>query len=271
MTNTENTPRQRLVISASRYWFAFAVQNLDEPEKPVSFTPYTSKASMSVAANLREACKTLDFLNAKFYKVVVMVDEPLLTVPLDFYDESEATKLYAHSYPDTANNCVMANIIGDLNVAVVFAISKDLQTVITDRFGEALIFHASTPVWRNLFHRSFLGSRNKLYAYFHAHQRMELVCYGTKRLRYCNVFDTTNAHDALYFILSVWRMLSMKENHDELHLVGDIPDNQWLEAELKSYLKRVYTINPSSDFNRSPITKIKDMPYDMMTYFIKGR
>ena len=100
---------------------------------------------------------------------------------------------------------------------------------------------------------------------------MELVCYGTKRLRYCNVFDTTNAHDALYFILSVWRMLSMKENHDELHLVGDIPDNQWLEAELKSYLKRVYTINPSSDFNRSTITKIKDMPYDMMTYFIKGR
>ena len=102
MTNTENTPRQRLVIRASRYWFAFAVQNLDEPEKPVSFTPYTSKASMSVAANLREACKTLDFLSSKFYKVVVMVDEPLLTVPLDFYDEAEATKLYAHSYPDAA-------------------------------------------------------------------------------------------------------------------------------------------------------------------------
>lgn len=267
----DNTPRQRLVIRTSRYWFAFAIQNIDEPNMPVNFTLYSSKPTMSVAANLREAFKTLDILNSKFSKVVVMVDEPLLTVPLDLYNESEAAVLYAHSYPDSTNASVMANIIDDLNVAVIFSISKDLQTVINDRFGETIIFHASTPVWRNLFHRSFLGSRNKLYAYFHAHQRMELVSYGTKRFKYCNVFDTSNAHDALYFILSVWRQLSMQENHDELHLVGDIPEAQWLEAELKSYLKRVYTINPSSDFNRSPITKIKEMPYDMMTYFIKGR
>lgn len=271
MVEPEKTQRQRLVIGASRYRFDFAIQNIDEIGMPVSFTHYASKPAMSAAANLREAAKTLDILNNTFSKVMVMTDEPFIMVPLDLYNEAEAELLFAHSYPDVANHKTMTTIIGDLNVALVFAIAKDLLNVINDRFGNAIIFHASTPVLKNLFHRSFLGPRNKLYAYFHPHQRMELVSYGAKRIKYCNAFDVSNAHDALYFILSVWRQLSMQESQDELHIVGDIPEGQWLETELKSYLKRVYTINPSTDFNRSPITKIKDMPYDMMTYFIKGR
>ena len=50
-----------------------------------------------------------------------------------------------------------------------------------------------------------------------------------------------------------------------------MPEQQWLETELKGYIKNVYFINPVTDFNRSPIAQIPSLPYDMMTYFIKGR
>ena len=56
-----------------------------------------------------------------------------------------------------------------------------------------------------------------------------------------------------------------------MHLVGDIPERDWIMDELKVYLHRAYCINPSGDFNRSPIAQIKGMPYDLMTYLIKGR
>lgn len=270
MTTSANNTRQRLVIRANSHTLVFAIQNIDEPNMPVSCIPYNTKGAMSLTANLREALKTTEALNNSFNKVVTMVDTPFILVPLDLFSDQEATELYTHSYPDSTNCIVKTNVVADLNVAVVFGIHKDLNTVITDRFGESITFHASSPVWRNLFHRSFLGKRNKLYAYFHD-KRMELVSYGPNRFRYCNAFDTANAHDALYYILSVWKQLNMQEHHDELHLVGEMPESQWLEAELKSYLERVYIINPTSDFNRSPITQIKDMPYDMMTYFIKGR
>jgi hypothetical protein len=36
-------------------------------------------------------------------------------------------------------------------------------------------------------------------------------------------------------------------------------------------VKNVYVVNPSADFNRSPITEIKGMPYDLQTLFVKGR
>ncbi|MGN0282608.1 MAG: DUF3822 family protein [Prevotella sp.] len=270
MTATDNNSRERLVIRANRHSLTFATQKIDEPNMPVTLTPYSIKGAMSLAANLREALKTEELFRTEYCKVVVMVDAPYIIVPLDLFEESESTLLYTHSYPDATNVDVMTNIISDLNTVVVYGIHKDLHNVINDNFSDVIFFHASTPVWHNLLRRSFHGNKEKLYAYFHD-QSMELISFGPKRFKYCNAFDTTNAHDALYFILSVWRHLSLREHHDELHLVGDLPERQWLETELKAYLKCVYSINPSSDFNRSPITQIKAMPYDMTTYFIKGR
>ena len=45
-----------------------------------------------------------------------------------------------------------------------------------------------------------------------------------------------------------------------------------LEALLPGYVSRqnVYVINPKAEFNRAPITEIKNLPYDLMTYFMKN-
>lgn len=268
--NGDATTRQRLVMRISRHSLSFILQQTDGADAPLLFQPYNVKGAMSMAANLREAFKTMELFCGAFRKVVVLVDSPTLVVPFDIYNEGEASMIYSHSYPDMAHMKVMANVVADLNVVALYGLHKDLYTVITDRFADAVFFNASAPVWKHLFQRSFPGTRGKLYAYMHD-QKLELMSYGQNRFKYCNSFDTTNAHDALYFILNVWQQLPLDAKHDELHLLGDMPEQQWLENELKSYLMRVYSINPSKDFNRSPIAQIKGMPYDVMTYFIKGR
>ena len=63
----------------------------------------------------------------------------------------------------------------------------------------------------------------------------------------------------------------MENEHDELHLAGDIPEQAWLIQELKRYLQKAYVINPVADFQESPVTKIVGMPYDLMTLLVKGR
>ena len=69
----------------------------------------------------------------------------------------------------------------------------------------------------------------------------------------------------------MWKQIGLQAERDELHLVGNIPACDWLTEELQKYLKRVYTINPAGDFNRSAVTQIEGMPYDLMTLFVKGR
>ena len=63
----------------------------------------------------------------------------------------------------------------------------------------------------------------------------------------------------------------LQPEHDEMHIVGDIPERELLLDELRKYLQRAYVINPTADFNRAPATQIKNMPYDLMTLYVKGR
>ena len=63
----------------------------------------------------------------------------------------------------------------------------------------------------------------------------------------------------------------MEAVHDEMHIVGDIPEREWLLQELKRFLQKAYIINPAADFQKAPATKIAGMPYDLMTLLIKGR
>ena len=65
--------------------------------------------------------------------------------------------------------------------------------------------------------------------------------------------------------------MQLQPRFDELHIVGDIPEQEWLLAQLRRFLQKAYVINPSADFNRAQVTAIKGMPYDLQTLFVKGR
>ena len=52
-------------------------------------------------------------------------------------------------------------------------------------------------------------------------------------------------------------------------MVGTLPEKDVLQEELRKYLKNVFVINPTGEFNRAPITGIKGIPYDLITHYIK--
>ena len=56
-----------------------------------------------------------------------------------------------------------------------------------------------------------------------------------------------------------------------MYLVGDINEREQLMAEAQRFVKHVFYINPTGEFNRAPVTQIKGMPYDLITLFVKGR
>jgi len=165
---------------------------------------------------------------------------------------------------------LLYNVLPDLKTVCLFPINKDLWGVLNDRFDDPQFIHAMTPVWRHLHQRSFTGHYSKLYAYFHGHQ-LDLVSFQQNRFKFCNTFEAGHAHDAIYFILHTWNQLRLDINHDELHIIGDIPEQETLEKELKQYLQKVYRLNPVADLNQAPATKIEGMPYDLMTLIVKGR
>lgn len=273
MTATDNITqpaRQRLTIRVSRHSLSFSTLDMTVQDNPVLYEPYTVKSGISMAANLREALKTCELPSQKYRNVMVMIDSPVLMIPVDMFEEEHCATLYCHSFPKSAGEAVMHNVLPDLNAVAAFAVNRDLKLVIDDNFPNARFACAVSPVWRYLHQRSFTGARSKLYGYFHD-GKLEIFSFNQHRFKYCNTFEATHTQDALYFLLYVWKQLMLKPEYDEIHIVGDIPEREWLVDELRKYLQRAYVISPTGDFNRAPATRIAGMPYDLVTFYVKGR
>jgi hypothetical protein len=234
------------------------------------FEPYTVRSGISMAANLREAFRESELLGRCYERAVVLTDAPVLMVPVDEFREESKETLYRHAFSGAEGDVVLYNVLPALHAVAVFAVNKDFKLVVDDHFEEATFVALCSPVWNYLHQRSFTGNRRKLYGYFHD-KKLEIVGYDKNRFKFCNSYEADRYMDAVYFLLFVWKHLMMDSRKDELHLVGDVPDKDELLAEIRRFVSNVYVINPSADFNRAPISQIKGLPYDLMTFYIKGR
>lgn len=259
-----------LTIRVGRNTLSFSTIDVANVQRPIVYEPWVVKSGVSMAANLREAFKQADILAENHRRVRLMVDSRVLMVPVEQFRVVDAEVLYRHSFPRSEQQAVESNVLPDLNAVATFCVNKDLLTVVGDHFGDVSLIHLMAPVWRYLHQRSFTGRRSKLYGYFHDRQ-LDIFSFQQHRFKFCNAFDTSRAHDSLYFLLYVWKQLNLQPEYDEMHIVGDIPEREWLLQELRRYLQNAYLINPSAEFNRAPATQVPGMPFDLVTLFTKGR
>ena len=269
---------RRLIIRIASGSLAFSTT--DEDNKIV-YEQYPLKSSISMAANFREALRTIPMLAKAYQRVLVMVDSNVLIVPTDCFKASEQERLYLHAYGRQKGvtradqemgeqRMVMHSVMPDLNSVAIYSLAKDLYTVIDDAFSAVSFSAAIAPVWLHLHQRSYTGPRLKLYSYCHE-GKMEVMSYAQHRFRFYNSFKVDQADDALFYLLSVWQQLGLDPQRDEMHLVGDFPDGEAMTEKAKQFVKRIFTIHPSGEFNRAAVTQIAGIPYDMVILYIKGR
>lgn len=263
--------KRKIIIRIGRNTLSFTTADPTDKERPYRHEPYIVKGGISMAANLREAFKTADLMAVDTRRAQVLIDTPSMLVPIEQFEEDSIITVFNHSFPaGEEQRTVLYNVLPDLKCVCIFAVNKDLRGVLCDKFSDVVFIQALTPVWRYLHQRSFTGHRNKLYAYFHE-RHIDIFCFQQNRFKFCNTFEADHGNDALYFLLYVWKQLRMESEHDELHIVGDIPEAQWLLQELKQYLHNAYIMNPTADFQRNAATKIADLPFDLLTLLVKGR
>lgn len=260
MNNGNTGHIERLVIRAGSHSLAFLKPS------PQHY-PYAVESGMSVAANLRKAFREEEYLREEDAKALLSVVSPTVLVPIDEYMDGspeEMAQLYHHAITGHEKEEVVASVLPDLNVVALFAVNKDLLLVVNDRFADVRVQNVMQPVWQHLYKRSMLTTqRRKLYAYFHDGM-VDIFAFMQRRFRYANTFEVGHAHDALYYILYVWKQMGLDPEADELHIVGKMLHHDWLDEKLKQFLRRIYTINPVADLNRAPVSLIKDLEYDMM-------
>lgn len=270
MTETDNNisdKKLRLTIRFSRNNMAFTVGDPQENGMLV-YEPYEMNMGISVAANLREAFKVSELLQSGYKRLLAEIDTPVMLMPIDDFGTQDIETLYHHTYHRQGNEEILSGILPDLNAIAVFAINKDLKLVIDDHFKDIRIQPLMQSVWTHLYRRSYAGPRRKLYAYFHE-KRMEVFSFQQNRFRFSNSYEATNEHDALYYLLYIWKLIGMDVEKDELYIVGDIPYQDWLMEKVKQHLKFCRVINQEVYFNNSQLAKRTEIPYDMKAIYLE--
>ena len=265
MTDNATNSTRRLVIRISKSSLSFSTTEGEE----VKYEPYALNSSISIAANMREALRTVEMLRQPYHRVLVMVDAPVLMVPAEEFDESAVDEQYRHAFTRVEQQVVMYTVLADLNAVAVFAMPKDLRTVLTDAFESVRFVAALTPLWNHLNKRSYTGQHGKLFAYFHE-KHLDVCSFAQNRFRFCNSYEVSGASDAIYYMLAVWKQLGLSADHDELFLTGDIVERDELKEELDQFIKRIFIVNPVGEFNRASVAQIKGIPYDLVTLYVKG-
>ena len=261
-----NGLQARLTIRISDHTLSFSVVDR-EAEHQVIYEPYTLKSGVSMAANLRQAFKESALLQRGYTKVRIFLDAPLLIVPIEQFKEEEMELFYNHAFTGHQGDALLYRVQATMNAVTIFPINKDLKLVIEDHFQDVRFTPIMQPMWNHLYQRSFTSIHRKLYAYFH-NGKIDIFCFDKNRFKFSNVFDAPHPKDALYFILYVWKQLGLDQHQDELHLIGDMNDKEWLLYNTKLYVKKVFTINPAAEFNRAPLTEIKGIPFDMLALYL---
>ena len=264
-----NINRQRLTIRVGRQTLAFA-QTDSTDGTAVTFEPFVVKSGVSMAANLREAFKSCDLLQAAPQRARVLIDTDVLVVPIELFGEDTMEDMMHHAFPATAADAVSYNVMPYLNAVAVFAVNRDLRLVLDDHFSDVQLLAAMGPVCHHLHQRSFTGSARKLYGYFHE-KHLDVMCFQQNRFKFYNSFDAGRSYDALYFLLYVWKQLQLSPQQDELHLAGEIPDAERFGQQLRRFVQKVFVVNPQADFAQLPVAKVKGMTYDMMALLARGR
>ena len=242
--------QQRLTIRTGNEELAFAVGKPNDSGK-MDFESYEVNMAISMAANLREAFTTSELLQREYQKVLILIDAPVMMVPIEEFQEDDMETLYHACFTGQEGNIVLSNIVPTLNAVAVFAVNKDFNTVITDHFENVSFMPTGQPVWEYLREKGVGRAEHgeKLFAFFHD-QRMEVFCFQQNRFKFFNSYNTQHAHDALYYLLYAWKQLGFKAESDFLYLTGEVTQRNWLVEKLHQYLQHVMTVNDADYYRK---------------------
>jgi len=245
MQHSPNSPSSTERVLEVRIGRGTLVFIATEPgDRPTPAIQVEMKDGVSASAHLRKAFKSQKMLSGVFDSAVVLVDAPTMLVPKEEFKESDADQLFNHTFTGHERDAKCHADLEHLHAIALFAIEKDIMTVLSDHARRCTYLPVCLPVWERYGRHSSV-TRQRLLGYFHD-GKIDIFCTVGNRFKFCNAFSATHSHDTLYFLLNAFTQLGMKSSRDEVVLLGSVPHQQWIADHLKKYVERI-VVEPLPD------------------------
>jgi len=191
-----------------------------------------------------------DFLTKHYKKVNIVMPSPKFTlVPSPLFDPGKKEEYFSFNLIRNENEVILSNKIPDPDAYVVFSVQKAIIEIAKQFWPAAQALHHTRPLLNQVSH----ASKSVAGHYVHIHIEREffnMFIFDKSNLTFSNTFNYRNISDILYYVLNVFRTMSI--SHDEtIHFSGQTERYDDLYSNFAIYIRNLKFTEPSGNFTWS--------------------
>jgi len=187
---------------------------------------------------LRDLFREHPFLSYPYAAVRIVTSEPNYTlVPEAIYEDEAKERLYRFTFA-TPVETVAVQPMSALESVLLFGLRRDMHEFIAQTQPTAHWEHALASLLLRWHERSLRALHAQMYAVVQD-RTMDVACFDRGALRFVNRFEVENHDDIMYYLLYVWKQLTLDQRNDSLTLSAVTSVAFDLKEKLQTYLKDV--------------------------------
>lgn len=276
-----NSLPETLFLRLSGNALHMARYDADNPTN-FAYSAYRLNPQISLAANLREAGRTEELMQAPLRGMVqVLVDTPVTYVPLADFEEDHCESTYNLCYPPEGRRRIFYDVVANINTVVLFSLREGICRALEDYFESVNYVSTLTALVRYFATKGLGQTTEKREFVYLSSNHAHVFVYEGSRFLMGNSFATHNQQDTVYFALNIAQQMGLKlapqnetddegtdERCDRFYVAGETTNRNAIAEMLKDYAVNVVNINASAEFNRHPAAAAPDIPYDLVTLLL---
>lgn len=229
--------RYNLSIRLSPDGFSFCIYSPGDPTI-FHFQETRLGSKLSFIENIQKLIFDLGFFSQTFNRIVVTVVSNTYTlIPGVYLDKSRVEEIFRFNFHDE-NGVILMDVAPDNEFVTLFNVNSELHSFLSRHLWNPT-FHHHSFLLTELF-KSYKGSEIEKRCFVDFHDRfVTIVCFAGQKLLSTNTFQTTDPHNTIYFIASVWEKLSFDQSIDLLFLSGNMDTQKTTIDLLRKLIRRV--------------------------------
>lgn len=228
-----------LSMQADQQGFTYCIYDT-RAEQYVLFRNYTFRdvrLAEDLNMQIADVLEKDEALSLRFQKVRFLAYTQQSTlVPDSYFSRGKMREYLAFSQAGEVDHELFSSLITPPGIYNVFALQRELVSIISQHFSKAVFFNQTTPFLRHIAVRPDTFTRPAVYVGLNS-GFFDLAGTGDGKLRLYNTFQFVNESDLLYYVLYAYRQLNHDPQRIPLFISGDPGDGNVYFDILKQYLQ----------------------------------
>lgn len=265
MKGLKETPNKTLSIRISTDGFCFCIYATGTPDD-IRYHYREADSSQPLVVNLDNAWKECPFANETYSNIrVIIATETFTTIPSEYNNKKENEALYRICFPAIPEkDIILSNKLTAHGITILFSIDEQLYTYLCKLSD--IEFYTTASILLGFTARTAHDEERYMLACYQK-GKSTLLSIDKGRLRTSNSFTSTEVHDQIFYLLSIWKEQGLSQTDDTLYICGDKSVEELLPM-LKQFIHNCKRINPNELFRPTLLNRIKDIPFDLQALIL---